>query len=216
MLGVETVDTRGAGGHACICGLGNTEPRSVNPNQLPVAPTNAAHGLAGLGGLGVETVDTRGAGSSTCLSVRSQSAPSGPNHCRPRAGRVGGVGGGDGSTRLSVRSSNLLPVAPTIAAHGLAGLGVLGVETVTLLTGRAGGLRPRRQRLECAYGRRSPSDGAPLATLLSGCDGLKCSASPPMDPPNSAFVTVPVTVCMSNRPLCCSELLARLARRKNR
>ena len=65
VLGVETVDTRGAGGHACICGLGNTEPRSVNPNQLPVAPTNAAHGLAGLGVLGVETVDTRGAGSST-------------------------------------------------------------------------------------------------------------------------------------------------------
>ena len=93
VLGVDTVDTRSAGGHACICGLGNTEPRSVNPNQLPVAPTNAAHGLAGLGGLGVETVDTRGAGSSTCLSVRSQSAPSGPNHCRPRVGRVGGVGG---------------------------------------------------------------------------------------------------------------------------
>ena len=82
---------------------------------------------------------------------------------------------------VSVSGPNLLPVAPTIAAHGLAGLGVLGVETVTLLTGRAGGLRPRRQRLECAYGRRSPSDGAPLATLSSGCDGLKCSASPPMD-----------------------------------
>ena len=61
------------------------------------------------------------------------SAPSSPNHCRPRAGRVGGVGGGDGSTRLSVAGPNLLPVAPTIASHGPAGLGVLGVETVATL-----------------------------------------------------------------------------------
>ena len=166
-----------------------------HPNQLPVAPTNAAYGLAGLGVLGVERVAAAAdvddeysngqvdgdEGIDVSNSDFKISAPSSPNHCRPRAGRVGGVGGGDGSTRLSVRSSNLLPVAPTIAAHGLAGLGVLGVETVTLLTGRAGGLRHRRQRLECAYGRRSPSDGAPLATLSSGCDGLKCSASPQMD-----------------------------------
>ena len=32
-----------------------------HPNQLPVAPTNAAYGLAGLGLLGVETVNIRGA-----------------------------------------------------------------------------------------------------------------------------------------------------------
>ena len=35
-------------------------------------------------------------------------------------------------------------------------LGVLGVKTVTLGVQR--GLRHCRQRLECAYGRRSPSD----------------------------------------------------------
>ena len=40
---------------------GNTAPRFVNPNQLSVAPTNAAYGLAGLGLLGVETVNIRGA-----------------------------------------------------------------------------------------------------------------------------------------------------------
>ena len=34
---------------------------AVNPNQLSVAPTNAAYGLAGLGLLGVETVNIRGA-----------------------------------------------------------------------------------------------------------------------------------------------------------
>ena len=35
-------------------------------------------------------------------------------------------------------------------------MGVLGVKTVTLGVQR--GLRHCRQRLECAYGRRSPSD----------------------------------------------------------
>ena len=50
---------------------------------------------------------------------------------------------------------NQLPVAPTNAAYGLAGLGVLGVERVALAVRR--GLRHRRQRPECAYGRRSPS-----------------------------------------------------------
>ena len=39
----------------------NTAPRFVNPNQLSVAPTNAAYGLAGLGLLGVETVNIHGA-----------------------------------------------------------------------------------------------------------------------------------------------------------
>ena len=47
--------------HYCVCGVGNTAPRFVNPNQLSVAPTNAAYGLAGLGLLGVETVNIRGA-----------------------------------------------------------------------------------------------------------------------------------------------------------
>ena len=61
---------------------------------------------------------------------------------------------------------SLLPAASTIASRGPAGLGVLGVETVD--TCGAGG--PTSQK--CAYGRRSPS-----ATLSSGCDGLKCSAS---------------------------------------
>ena len=67
--GVGTVDTGGAAlpfVSACVCtrscGVGNTDPHAVKPNLLPVAPTNAAHGLAGLGVLGVETVDTRGAG----------------------------------------------------------------------------------------------------------------------------------------------------------
>ena len=35
---------------------------------------------------------------------------------------------------LSVSGPNLLPVAPTIASHGPAGLGVLGVETVDTRT----------------------------------------------------------------------------------
>ena len=51
---------------------------------------------------------------------------------------------------------NQLPVAPTNAAYGLAGLGVLGVERVALAVRH--GLRHRPQRPECAYGRRSPSD----------------------------------------------------------
>ena len=51
---------------------------------------------------------------------------------------------------------NQLPVAPTNAAYGLAGLGVLGVERVALAVQPR--LCHRRQRPECAYGRRSPSD----------------------------------------------------------
>ena len=51
---------------------------------------------------------------------------------------------------------NQLPVAPTNAAYGLAGLGVLGVERVALAV--QPGLRHRRQRPEYAYGRPSPSD----------------------------------------------------------
>ena len=51
---------------------------------------------------------------------------------------------------------NQLPVAPTNAAYGLAGLGVLGVERVALAVRH--GLRHRRQRPECAYGRRYPID----------------------------------------------------------
>ena len=54
---------------------------------------------------------------------------------------------------------NQLPVAPTNAACGLAGLGFGGVGGEDGDTGRAeGGLRHCRQRLECAYGRHSPSD----------------------------------------------------------
>ena len=85
--------------------FGNTAPHSVNPNQLPVAPTNAACGLAGLGVLGVETVDTCGAGRQACICGASNTAPCSVN-------------------------PNQLPVALTNAACGLAGLGVLGVRTV--------------------------------------------------------------------------------------
>ena len=48
--------------HYCVCGLGNTAPHFVCPNLLPVAPTIASHGPAGLGVLGVETVDTETGG----------------------------------------------------------------------------------------------------------------------------------------------------------
>ena len=56
---------------------------------------------------------------------------------------------------LSVSGPNLLPVAPTIASHGPAGLGVLGVETVDTRT-----LSDSESDVsqKCAYGRRSPSD----------------------------------------------------------
>ena len=68
---------------------------------------------------------------------------------------------------------NQLPVAPTNAAYGLAGLGVLGVERVALAVRR--GLR-HRDNVQSVR-----TVAAPLATLSSGCDGLKCSASPPTD-----------------------------------
>ena len=105
--------------------------------SAPSSPNHCRPRAGRVGGVG-------GGDGSTRLSVRSQSAPSSPNHCLPRAGRVGGVGGGDGchtetggNRRKKVSffdvsdiDFNLLPVAPTIAAHGPAGLGVLGVETV--------------------------------------------------------------------------------------
>ena len=57
--------------HHCVCViLSCMQP--VPPNLLPVAPTNAAHGLAGLGVLGVETVDTGRAGGHACICRRRQ------------------------------------------------------------------------------------------------------------------------------------------------
>jgi hypothetical protein len=102
---------------------------------------------------------TNGVGDVCCMvkGGSTQSAPSSPNKCRPRAGRIGGVGGGDGSTPLSVRSQSLLPAASTSAAHGLARSGVSGVLGVTLAVQAGCAIRPTTSE-ECAYGRHSPSD----------------------------------------------------------
>ena len=66
---------------------------------------------------------------------------------------------------LSVSAPNLLPVAPTIASHGPAGLGVLGVETVDTRTlqeksvlFRCERQQERCEREVCVRSRRSPSD----------------------------------------------------------
>ena len=94
---MEGVDGQVEGGGSHSIRQGAAPPRVDNPNLLPVAPTIAAHGPAGLGVLGVETVDTRGAAQQS-----------------PQLDMVVGVG----NTEPRVDNPNLLPVAPTIASHG--------------------------------------------------------------------------------------------------
>ena len=56
--------------------------------------------VGGVGGSDPKLVwcHTNGVGDVCCMvkGGSTQSAPSSPNKCRPRAGRIGGVGGGDG------------------------------------------------------------------------------------------------------------------------
>ena len=103
---------------------GNTAPRFVNPNQLSVAPTNAAYGLAGLGLLGVETVNIRGAvgdggfkegmkgplcahqleGCTVWPIFHHTHTYTHTHTLDPFGGRIGGVGGGEGCTGPAARA----------------------------------------------------------------------------------------------------------------
>ena len=133
---------------------------AVNPNQLPAAPTNAAYGLAGLGVLGVDRVaappDGQVVGSGGNSSAPLQRIRLGDAleelqlniTLEASAAQAAGAAAQQSLHDQRAVNPNQLPAAPTNAAYGLAGLGVLGAERVAAAARQMGARAAQAAQLD--------------------------------------------------------------------